>query len=290
MWVGSLSLIDLHVHSNQSDGSDAPERLAELAAAAGLEAFALTDHDTLNGIAAAARRASEVGVELIPGVELSCSTSQRTVHVLGYFIDQNDEPFQQMLEDQRRLRHRRNLRLADRLHNIGLNITFEEAEAVARNDSTGRPHFAAVLVRKGYARTIDEAFATYLAEGRPAYVEHQELDARRAIEAIHAAKGVAIWAHPFRRGQERFEHIQAETEELVAAGIDGIEAWYSRYSPNLRRQLVRMARRFGIVPSGGSDYHGTYKPDLSIGTGTGDLQIAREVLDELRTRASINSH
>jgi predicted metal-dependent phosphoesterase TrpH len=279
-----MSLIDLHVHSDRSDGSDSPERLVELAAQSALRAFALTDHDTQTGVHLAMAHGHRLGIEVVPGVELSCTTSERTIHVLGYFIHPEEADFAKLLEDQRVLRNSRNVRLAERLINIGINISLEEAHAVAGNESTGRPHFAAVLVRKGYARSIDEAFATYLAEGRPAYVHRNELCVTDAVKAIHAAGGVAVWAHPFRRGEDRYDDIRQDLEEIVDAGIDGIEAWYSRYPPNIRRHLVRLARRNGVVPSGGSDYHGSYKPDLSIGTGAGDLQIQDEVLDELRER------
>jgi len=279
-----MSLIDLHVHSNHSDGSDSPGELVRLAGEAGVTAFALTDHDTLTGLPEAVAAGSAAGIEVIPGVELSCHTSRRTIHVLGYFLDITDRPLQELLADQRTLRGDRNLRLARRLQNIGVSISVEEAQAVAGNDSTGRPHFAAVLVRKGYARTIDEAFATYLAEGRPGYVQRAELAVIDAVRIVHAAGGVAVWAHPFRRSEERYDDIKEDLDEIVEAGVDGMECWYGRYSQDVRRQLVRMARKSGIVPSGGSDYHGTYKRDLFLGVGVGDLRVPESALTELRSR------
>src|SRR5262249_11534422 len=143
----------------------------------------------------------------------------------------------------------------------------------------GRPHFAGVLVKKGYATSIEHAFSEYLAGGRPAYVERRELPVERAIEVLKGAGALGVWAHPLFGPDSSFDET---LEELVAAGISGIEAYYSRFDPDERKRLKRAARRSGIVATGGSDYHGTYKPGISVGTGTGDLKVPDEVISELK--------
>jgi 3',5'-nucleoside bisphosphate phosphatase len=280
-------VIDLHTHSLRSDGSDSPSTIVDLAADVGCSSVALTDHDNVSGIDEALLRAAERSIELIPGIELSCHTSSRNIHLLGYFVDHRDPIFLERLRSQQRLRAERNDRLAERLTTLGMEVTIEEVSEVAGSETIGRPHFAAVLMQKGHVGSIDEAFVSWLADDMPAHVERQELPAEIAIQWIHDAGGVASWAHPVWRSvgpQRHRPSIEPVVEELVAAGLDGIEARYSRYDGARRRELVRLAARFELVATGGSDYHGTYKPDLHIGIGVGDLDIPESVLDELRSR------
>ncbi len=280
------ALIDLHLHSHYSDGSDPPARVVELAVAAGLTAIALTDHDTMSGLHEAKTRANELGLGFITGVELSCHTGSRNVHLLGYGIDPANSRFGELLLTQQAARSERNVLLAARLSELGLEIDLDEVVALAGPDSVGRPHFAAILMRCGHVSSIDEAFARYLGDGRPAFIERRELRAPDAIRSIHEAGGIASWAHPFPRRSAATDvsSIEGDLEELSDAGLDALEAWYGRYESDVRRRLRRLASRSGLLVTGGSDYHGTFKPDLHVGIGLGDLAVPDEVIDLIMSR------
>ncbi len=274
-------MIDLHTHSTVSDGSDSPERLAELAAGAGLRAFALTDHDRLDGLRAARVKATELGVELVPGCELSCD-HPGTMHVLVYDVDAGDGPLQDHLVVLQEARETRNDRMAERLAALGLPVSREEMETEAGGIGVGRPHVAAVLVRKGIVGSVQEAFDTWLAKGRPAYVEKDRLSPGDALRLAQASGGRPVLAHPLSLGLGPNE-LEATVRELADLGLCGIEAIYGRYSPEERDGLARLAAATGLVATGGSDHHGTYKPDLSVGVGRGDLAVPDEILDRLRS-------
>ena len=276
-------MIDLHAHSTVSDGSDPPEKVAELAAAAGCRAVALTDHDRLDGLPAAAARAATVGVELVPGCELSCEWSPGTMHVLVYFVEPGEGPLQRELDRLQRARDERNVRLAERLGRLGLPVSYEEMAEEAHGPGVGRPHAAAVLVRKGVVATVQEAFDRWLAKGRPGYVEKERLTPVDAARLAAASGGVTVLAHPLslELGSAELEGVVTELHDL---GYAGLEAVYARYSAAEREALLGLARRHDLVATGGSDYHGTYKPDLSIGTGRGDLAVPDELLDALAAR------
>jgi len=277
-------MIDLHTHSTCSDGTDAPDRVVELAASAGCSTLALTDHDTLGGIAAAHRRADQLGISLVPGCEISCAFRGRSAHVLVYFVDDGDGPLQAELAKLRQDRIVRNRRLAERLGELGIPITYEELVAeAASEESLGRPHVALVLVRKGAADSIPDAFDRWLAEGRPAHVPKARLAPLAAAAAARESGGVAVLAHPLSLGMGPVE-LEAAVAELADAGFAGLEAVYGRYSPDQRVGLVELARRSGLVPTGGSDYHGSVKPDLSVGTGQGDLRVPDDVVERLAAR------
>lgn len=276
-------MLDLHTHSTASDGSDAPERIPELASAAGCAAVALTDHDTLDGVAPARRRAEALGVDLVPGCEVSCEWAPGTLHVLVYFVEPGEGPLQAELARLRQDREERNLEMVDRLSALGLPLTLEEVDAEAGGQGTGRPHMASVLVRKGVVGSVQEAFDTYLARGKPGYVSKARLSPRTVAELARASGGVAVVAHPLSLKLEPGP-LASTVAELAAAGISGLEAVYGRYSPEERAGLAELAGRNGLVATGGSDYHGTYKPDLSVGTGRGDLSVPDSTVAALADR------
>jgi 3',5'-nucleoside bisphosphate phosphatase len=277
-------VIDLHTHSSVSDGTDAPERIAELAAAAGCQAFALTDHDTLAGLEAARTRASALGVTLVDGCEVSCSFRGTSAHILVYFVGKGDGPFQDELVTLRADRVARNRLLADRLRELDLPVTYDEAVAeAATEDSVGRPHFATLLVRAGAADSVADAFDRWLGRGAPAYVEKARVAPPDIIRAARASGGVAVLAHPLTLGLEDAA-LASAVRELADAGLAGLEATYARYNPHQRAALSTLATRAGLVATGGSDYHGTIKPGLSVGTGEGDLSVSDAVLDRLVAR------
>src|SRR5947199_1516080 len=277
------TVIDLHTHSTVSDGSDPPGRVAELAQMNGCSAFALTDHDRMDGLDEAGKRAAEVGVELVPGCEISCEVPKGTMHVLIYFVE-GGGPLETELVRLQEARDARNARMFDRLSNeLGLPITPEEVEAEAGGKGIGRPHVAAVLVRNGVVSSIQEAFDVYLAKGKPGYVEKERLYPDAAIKLAIESNAVPVLAHPLSLGLEPAE-LDRTVGELAGLGLAGAEAIYGRYTPEERQGIAELAKRHGLVVTGGSDHHGTYKPDLQVGIGKGDLDVPDSALEELAAR------
>ena len=276
--------VDLHTHSDRSDGSDPPEDLVAAAAAAGLSAVALTDHDTLDGVPAARSAAATHGIELVPGTELSVDWPGGVMHMLVYFLEPGPGPLQERLEELRAGRHRRNLEMVSALRTQGIEIEYQEMEAKAgRGGVVGRPHMAAVLVEKGAADSIADAFDRYLARGRPAYRERARLEYSDAARLARASRAVPVLAHPHTIGVNSEEYGEA-FREVADAGVQGIEAYYAEYTPDVREAIAAMARGLGLVATGGSDYHGTFKESIALGTGRGDLEVPDGVLRELRAR------
>lgn len=277
-------MIDLHTHSTCSDGTDGPERLAELVAAAGCAAFALTDHDTLVGLGAARHRADELGVRLVPGCEVSCAYQGRNPHVLVYFVEEGEGPLQEELGRLREDRKARNAQLVERLHELGLPISYEElVEESGDEDSVGRPHVASVMVRRGMVESIPDAFDRWLGEGKPAYVPKARVAPAEIAELAKGSGGVAVLAHPLSLELGRKE-LGMVAGELAEAGFVGLEAFYARYNRDDRAMLREIAQRNGLVATGGTDYHGTVKAGLSVCVGEGDLAVPDYVLDELEAR------
>jgi 3',5'-nucleoside bisphosphate phosphatase len=275
-------VIDLHTHSTVSDGSDTPEELVDLAVKAGLSALALTDHDRQDGIEPARARAAEVGIELVAGTEISCQHAA-TMHLLVYFLEPGEGPLQDELLRLQAAREDRNDRLLARLAEVGLPVTGEELEEEAGGSGAGRPHVAAILVRKGFATSVQDAFDRYLSKGQPAYVEKERLSAPTAITLALQSGALPVLAHPLTMGLSESQ-LGLTLAELADAGLVGLEAVYSRYSKEERASLAVMAAQAGLAITGGSDYHGTYKPDLNIGTGVGDLHVPNGALEALRDR------
>jgi hypothetical protein len=276
-------MIDLHTHSTVSDGSDPPERIPELAAANRCRAVALTDHDRIDGLEAAGKRAAEVGVELVPGCEISCEVPKGTMHVLIYFVEGGGALEAELLRLQV-ARDQRNARMFDRLSSeLDLPITPEEVEAEGGGKGIGRPHVAAVLLRKGVVSSIQEAFDVYLAKGKPGYVEKERLYPDQAINLARESNAVPVLAHPLSLGLEPAE-LDRTVGELAELGLAGAEAIYGRYTPEERTGVGALATRHGLVVTGGSDHHGTYKPDLQVGIGKGDLHVPDSALEELAAR------
>lgn len=277
-------MIDLHTHSTCSDGTDPPERIPELAAAAGCTAVALTDHDTFAGLPAAKARAAALGIRLVPGCEVSCRYRGASAHVLVYFADDPDTPLAEELARLRDDRVSRNRRLAARLEELGLPVTYEELVAeAAGEESAGRPHVAAVLVRHGAADSIPDAFDRWLGEGRPAYVPKSRVPPADIAAVARASGAVAVLAHPLSLGLAPAE-LDAAVGELAECGFAGIESYYARYAPGTRAELVAIAARHHLVATGGSDYHGSVKGGLTVGRGEGDLDVPDEVLASLEAR------
>jgi predicted metal-dependent phosphoesterase TrpH len=275
--------IDLHTHSTASDGTFTPTALVHYAKTKGLRALALTDHDCIDGIKEAMAVGKEVGVEVVPGVELSAKFPNGTMHILGFFVDPSDSIFLQRLAMLQEARSQRNPKIVKKLQGLGIEITYDEVVAASGGGQVGRPHFASVLMEKGYVKTIAEAFEKYLKNGGPAYVEKDRFSPEESIALIHEAGGVAALAHPFTLHLP-VEEMERVLERLTRAGLNGVEVYYSIHSPEQTAQYEQLARKWGLVATGGSDFHGEFKPKIDLGVGTGDLQVPYSVLEALRQR------
>ncbi len=271
-------LIDLHTHTNESDGSCSPEQLIEEAVRAGVGVLGITDHDTFAGYDQAGEHAARLGVRLVCGIELSTKLHGYSAHLLGYFPRGGRlNEFRQWILEMQASRRDRNIRLAARLQELGMDIRAEEAEALGRG-MTGRPHFAQVMLRKGYVSNLRQAFDEYLDESAKAYVYRREPLFSEGVERIHAAGGIASLAHPGRLQLD----VSKVMPELKAAGLDAIEAYHSDHSPEETRQYLALAREYGLKVTGGSDFHGEVTPDFTLGSGcAGNLKIPTEVLNNL---------
>ena len=277
--------VDLHSHSTASDGSEKPAALIEQAVEIGLSALALTDHDTQDGIPEAKAAARSAPLELIPGTELSLEYAEGGMHLVVLWLEPGPGPLQNRLEELGQGRAQRNERMAQRLTELGMPLTAEEILEEGGSGSVGRPHIAAVMMRKGYVETIEEAFELWLTSGRPAYIGRPRLKPEDAIQLARASGGVPILAHPHTLGINRAHEMADLLTRLIPAGLIGLEAFCAGYRRHEREGYADLARRFGLVPAGGSDFHGTYKPGLSLGTGYGDLVVPDVLVDELRTYA-----
>jgi predicted metal-dependent phosphoesterase TrpH len=285
-----MDLVDLHTHTDRSDGSTPPCDLVRQAAAEGLRALAISDHDTLAGYDAASPMASDYGVELICAVELSTRPSEnrepgkrdRSVHVLGYWIlSEPTAEFRRYLETQQASRRKRNVDLVAKLRQLGVSITLEDAEVYGRNQ-VGRPHFARVLLEKGCVSNMQEAFDVYLADEAQAGVERDEPALDEGIRRIKESGGMASLAHPIRLPQ-RGADLERMVEQLLEAGLEGIEVFHSEHSPDDCAEFAAIARRFGLVPTGGTDYHGDNKPGIRLGRGIdGNVHLPYRFLEEMR--------
>jgi len=255
-----------------------------MAADARLEALAITDHDTLTGFDAAIEPARELGLRLICGIEISTKWGQpkdRTVHLLGYWFGSAPTvEFRTWLDRVQAARKDRNRRLALRLQELGLDVRLEEVEAIGRN-MTGRPHFARVMVEKGYVSGYREAFDRYLDESAIAYVDRDEPSFEEALRRLRDGGGLASLAHPLRLGKKNPDEEKRTIERMVDAGLPAVEVWHSDHSATDSLRYLRLATQFGLLSTGGSDYHGDHKPGVVLGRGAGNLNIPLSVLENL---------
>jgi 3',5'-nucleoside bisphosphate phosphatase len=283
-----VQYIDLHSHTNESDGSYTPDELLAAASRQGLAALAITDHDTFAGYEKAKTSAYRSGLELVQGIELntrmggSSANNHRSVHLLAYFLaGPPTQAFLDWLEDERVERKSRNGRLAEELQRRGVDITLEEVEARGRT-LAGRPHFARILVEKGYARNADEAFANFLGEEAPSFVPRDSKTAEEAIQLVRQGGGTPVIAHPIRLGLAR-EEEKALLAKYRNAGLIGLEVFHSEHPPELQAYYHQLAGELGLLPSGGSDFHGTVKPNIELGMGmNGNVRVPLAFLEGLR--------
>jgi 3',5'-nucleoside bisphosphate phosphatase len=270
--------VDLHTHSRYSDGSNSPTEIIEEAQRIGLTAIALTDHDLLDGLEEA-QQAAGSDIEFIPGAELSVEWEGKGMHLLTYWIDAGS-PLADRLASIQQGRIARNHEMVEALVALGVDITMQELETEAEMGVVGRPHFAAILVRKKAADSIKDAFDKYLAAGRPAYRPRERVDAGEAMMLARESGSVPVIAHPHTLADdaEGFSHLFPTFKELGAAGI---ECYYVEYSQELRERMASAVTDLGLIATGGSDYHGTYKPGIALGSGRGDLAVPDSCLEGL---------
>lgn len=255
-----------------------------MAAELGLEGVALTDHDTLSGIPEARAAADKFGIQLIPGIELSVDHQGAKMHMLVYGLESDSGPIQNRLEELRTGRTSRNTEIVSALVGLGYDITIEDVRAQAKGPSIGRPHIADALVAKGYITTRDEAFKDLLHDGGAAYLPRARLSATDAIQLSTASGGVTVIAHP-KTVNLRAESFEQALRDLKMAGLGGIEAHHPMHDLELRRHLEKLADEFGLIATGGSDYHGMNTREFRIGTGTGDLRVPSDAFEAIRTAA-----
>lgn len=290
------NMVDLHVHSTCSDGTFTPEELVDYAIQKGLTAFALTDHDTVNGLDRAIRYAEELRQaqaaspsdapvpqvpEIIPGIELSTEYQGKDIHMVGLFIDYRQPEFAHYLEDFIRSRENRNEKMCALLREHDIDITYEALLAEFPGAVITRAHFARYLLSHGYIQSMKEAFDRYVGDHCPCFVPREKVTPAQAVELILRAGGVPVLAHPilYHMSDDRLDTLVAELKKI---GLVGIEAIYSTYNTAEERQIRGLASKYDLKISGGSDFHGANKPKIDLGTGWGKLYVPDEVLENLR--------
>ena len=281
-----LNIIDLHTHSTYSDGTDTPQELIHTASEKGLSALALTDHDTVAGVPEFMLEGkNHPGLLTIPGVEISTLYSRREIHILGLFIDHSNALLQEFLSDIQSKRQRRNELMASKLSSLGYDTDIETVRELAKGEIVGRPHFASHLLKNYDFEDFQDIFDKLLKRGAPAFVPRSLPSPLKAIEVIHNAGGIAVWAHPIYRKSKERSWCRRILKELVPAGLDAIEAYYTQFNEQQTRIIKELAAEFNIALAGGSDYHGSHHPDIFIGTGYGELHVPADILPELQRRA-----
>lgn len=278
-----MKLIDLHVHSNCSDGTLTPTELVDHAAALGLAAFALTDHDNTDGLLEAFAAAERAGVELVPGIEFSTEYLGTDIHIVGIDFDWKAPAFQKRIDYYRSERVRRNQKMIDMMAADGFDISYEQMVQSFGESVWTRAHFAKFLLAKGYIKDISEAFTTYIGDNCKYFIPREKVSPFEVVELIREFGGIPILAHPF---QYKFsdEVLRDLIEKLIRSGLMGIEVYYSTHTQEQCDYLQSIADEYHLMPSGGSDFHGSNKPDIELGSGKNNLHIPYSILEGLRKR------
>ncbi len=284
-----MNTVDLHVHSNKSDGSFSPAELADLALQKGLRAFALTDHDTTAGLEEAIARGAEKGIEVIRGIEFSTAYSpapsapEKDIHIVGLFIDEKAPAFQQHIAGFVEARVQRNQKMCARLAAAGIDISYEKLTAAFPDSVITRGHYSRYLYEHGYVRTLREAFDKYLGDHTPYFVPREKITPAQAVSLILEVKGIPVLAHPtlYHLDESALTELIRKLKDI---GLVAMETVYSTYSAAETGQMQQLAARFGLLPSGGSDFHGKSKPGLEMGTGYGNLFVPESILTALKEK------
>ena len=277
--------IDLHTHSTFSDGTLTPEEIIVLAKEKGLKAIAITDHDTLDGIDEFMAAGEKHGIETIPGIEFASYYDflgrKVEIHIVGLFIDHNNEVIQTAAEKIKQQRYERNIKMIEKLTEIGFPMTYDELYEISGCGNCTRAHYAQLMYKKGYTKTVNEAFEKYISLGLPGHVPRKLITPTEAIEIIKAAGGIPVLAHAALYKLD-YDAIRKLVRELKEYGLKAMEVMYSTFKPEQEREITRIAKEEGLLFSGGSDYHGKNKADIDLGVGRGNLKIPYSFLEELK--------
>ncbi len=281
--------IDLHIHSTASDGSLTPAQIIARARRCGLAAIAITDHDTLAGVAAVMTSGLPTDLHFLTGVEISTAAPERfpcrgSLHLLGYGIRPDDEKLQNALSRLQTARQDRNPRIIAQLNRLGIDIAMADLEAQARDAQIGRPHIAAWLVQNGVVPDLDAAFDQYLGNGRPAYVDKFRIGCETAIELIRNAGGAPVLAHPALIAAEGEWHLRDLVKRLKTRGLMGIEAYYPEHTRAQTHTYLAWAERYDLAATGGTDYHGAITPEIEMGVARGDFRVPYHCFTGLKAR------
>jgi predicted metal-dependent phosphoesterase TrpH len=282
-------MIDLHTHTTFSDGSFTPAELVAAAAAMGLSAVAVTDHDTVDGLPEALAAGERLGFRVVPGVEINLEHERVTMDMLGYFLGRPPSAaLEEHLAELRRYRDERNARMVERLAALGLPLDPDDLAAAAGDGAVGRPHIGVALMRRGYVDSVAEAFQLYLRRGAPAWVDRRRLSLHAAVRLLRESGGLAVLAHPglIRAELGSTGSLGGIVREAVAAGIAGLECYHPSHDEATIAACLALAAQHDLVVTGGSDFHGTIKPDVHLGVGPGGMAFADEMLDALTARAA----
>jgi len=277
-----MDIIDLHTHSTASDGTLPPRELTRLAAESGVSAIALTDHDSVEGLAEAAAAGDECGVEIIRGCELSVTDGARRLHILGLFLSERPTQLARELASLRDKRDNRNVIIIEKLQNLGIDITVEEVTALA-GDAVGRPHIAQVLMAKGVVPNFQTCFEKYLGNKGMAYAPKDVLPIETAVALLREEKATVVLAHPYLLGLKNRD-LETLVSRYKDMGLDAIEALYTDHSPSQTREYLALAQRLDLAVTGGSDFHGSIKPEVRLGVGKGKLRVPASLLTALKER------
>ena len=280
-----MSSIDLHLHTNASDGSLSPTELVRQARQAGLLVIAITDHDSTKGLAEATREGERQGVVVVPGIELSIEMNPGAFHLLGYGVTWTDElcgTLQTIIEG----RKKRNRLILDKLAAKGFPISYEELLEAAGEATPGRPHIAKLMVEKGYVADYQEVFDNYLKKGALAYQQRFRLSAKEGIGLLKRAGAIPVMAHPFSTKLDEKE-LEEYLVQLKALGLMGLEVYYTKHSEEQTASYLEMAEKLGLLVTGGSDFHGASKPRISMGTGYGNLDVPAVLYEKLKSAMAL---
>ena len=281
-----MGYVDLHLHTTASDGVMSPSEIVRYAKAKGLQAIAITDHDTIEGLEEGLSEGKRIGFEVIPGIEISAGHSPGSMHLLGFFLDIDHPLLNERLGYLQKARAERNPKIAEKLNQLGVDLTFDEVLKVSGGGQVGRPHFAQVLLDKGYVRSFQEAFERFLKKGAPAYVDKFRFTAKEALHFISEARGIAVLAHPNTLGMSRYSELENLLLQLVEEGLRGLEVYYPEHSASEVAQYKTLAERYGLLMTGGTDYHGIEKNGLDIGVGRGTMRIPYSIVEDLKAARS----
>ena len=274
--------VDLHLHTTASDGVLSPSEIVRYAKAKGLQAIAITDHDTIDGCEEGLSEGERIGFEVIPGIEISAEYSPGSMHILGFFLDIHHPLLNERLEYLQKARAERNPKMVAKLNQLGMEVTYEEVLKASGGGQVGRPHFANVLLEKKYVRNFQEAFERFLKKGAPAYVDKFRFTSKEALHFIHEAGGMAVLAHPNTLGVKRYSELEKLALQLVDEGLKGIEVYYPEHSAVEVAQYKNLADRYSLLSTGGTDYHGIEKNGLDIGVGRGEMKLPYSIVENMK--------